>query len=582
MHPAHVLFPLFLALISLACTAPSPTNAPPPPDGTINPTQTAAPLPVAGGVLQVATFQCPVFDPAQDAWDTGNGIATPSLVPEIHAGLMRFTGDTQSPTENDLADSYSVSDDYSSYTFVLKSNLRFSDGSLLTAHDLKASRERALKIGGRRGFAHRMLGLIVGSRDVIDRSSAELAGVTVIDDRTIEVRLSEPNAHFQMHVAHPATFVVKSDNAKSWEGIWPDLFDQPGAEYPTVQLTPEQLPLGAGPFKLMSYVAGPEANRCVLARNEHFHGKPSNLDYVIMTDDPYQALPIDFEEKAFNPFFEDGKVDINPWVFSSLSDEQLVNIGSVPGIVRSNTPVTVAILGFNANRPPLDDADVRRTLLRNSDIVSEAYGQGFPTPNRILPELLRPLVAHVEPVTGAEASQVPEALTGSHSSGTFYILHDSRAERFPYLALVANLTERWWQEFGIDFRIRSVEDSGPTPDRPYDARLWVLTPQYPHPSAVMGVFDEAFGATGPDSLTADLNALFDAVNPSDRVSEADGYARIEQFILDQSLGITLDWDVGWTPIRTQPYVHGFTGATFPRSLFHNVWLDETAPTRQIP
>ena len=568
------------AVLFAACTGPPDGQASFGNGGTEPPTLVQPPS--AGGVLQLATYQCPVVDPAQDAWDTGNGIVTPSLVPEIHAGLMRFTDDPQSPIENYLADSSSVSDDYSSYRFVLKPDLRFSDGSPLTTHDFKASWERALKLGRERGYAHQMLGQIVGAQEVMDQSSAELAGVTVVDERTLEVDLAEPNANFRLHMAHPVAFVVKSDNAKSWERLWPDSFNQPGAVFPAVQLTPDQLPAGAGPFKLVSYVAEPDANRCVLSRNEHFHGIPSTLDHVVMTDAPYQALPIGFDEEAFDDFLEDGKVDINPWMLSSLSDEQIANIGSVPGIVRSNGPVTVAILGFNTNRPPLDDSDVRRTLLRNSDIVSEAYGQWYPTPNRILPELLRPMVAHVEPVTGAGTSQIPDNLMGPRNGNTYYIRFDSQAERFWYPTLVTNLTERWWQRFGIDFQIASSLDSGPTADRPHDAHFWLLTLQYPHPKAVLSIFDEAFGTAGANSPTADLNALFDAVDPADRVAEADSYAKIEQFILDQSLGITLDWDVGWMPIKVQPYVHGFTGATFPRSLFHHVWMDDTAPDRPIP
>ena len=277
--------------------------------------------------LYLATQQCPIFDPAQDQWDTGNGIGTPPLVPEIHAGLMRFTDDMQNPVEHDLAESYTVTPDYKSYTFTLRPNLRFSDGSHITAQDFKTSWERALQIGRERGYAHQMLGDIVGAAAVRDRSSSDLAGVTVIDERTLDIEIAAPNAQFGMLMAHPVSFVVKADQTQLWDTLWPDTFN---------------------------------------------------------------------------------------------------------------------------------------------DIVAEAYEPGYPAPNRILPKLLQPMVGEVVPISQAEAREIPTALQQERVKGTFRILDDSETERFLYATLLSNLTERWWQQFGIDIRVTSPEPDASHADQPYD------------------------------------------------------------------------------------------------------------------
>ena len=478
------LISVFATLIVTACTG-SPEQ-PSPGEGHFDRDSTPLQSEIATQTLYVATQQCPIFDPAQDQWDTGNGIGTPPLLPEIHAGLMRFTDDMRNPVEHDLAESYVVTPDHKTHTFTLRPDLRFSDGSHITTQDFKTSWERALKIGRERGYAHQMLGDIVGAAVVRDRSTSDLAGVTIIDERTLDIEVAVPNAQFGMLLAHPVSFVVKADQSQLWDALWPDTFNDIVADFPEVRLTPDQMPVGAGPFKLTAYEAAPGTNRCVLSRNEHYHGIPPSLDYVVLTDDLYQITPMGYPDEVFRSAFESQATDLNPWVLQSLTDDELINIDSVPGVFATNTPVTVAVLGLNPNRPPLNDPEVRETLLRNSDIVAEAYEPGYPAPNRILPKLLQPMVGEVAPISQAEAPEIPTALQQERVKGTFHILDDSETERFLYGTLLSNLTERWWQQFGIDIRVTSPEADASHAKRQYDGQLWQLTLQYPHPRAVWG------------------------------------------------------------------------------------------------
>src|SRR5689334_13989644 len=60
----------------------------------------------------------------------------------IYGGLVRLDADLH--VAPDLAESWKVSDDGLTYTFKLRANAKFSDGSPITADDVKWSFSRAL------------------------------------------------------------------------------------------------------------------------------------------------------------------------------------------------------------------------------------------------------------------------------------------------------------------------------------------------------------------------------------------------------------------------------------------------------
>ena len=97
----------------------------------------ASPAAFAAGVLKIAHEQdVTTFDPIltiqnADIWVMDN----------MNAGLVRVTNDGTG-LEPDLAESWTVSPDAKTYTFKLRDGLKFSDGSPLTAQDVKFSLER--------------------------------------------------------------------------------------------------------------------------------------------------------------------------------------------------------------------------------------------------------------------------------------------------------------------------------------------------------------------------------------------------------------------------------------------------------
>lgn len=100
-----------------------------------------------------------------------------------------------SDVKPDLAESYTVSDDKLTYSFVMKDNLKWHDGEPLTAEDVKWSVEAALKGSLLNGIYNTAFGRIEGCQAYKDGSADEISGITV-DGNTVTFKMAQPSATF--------------------------------------------------------------------------------------------------------------------------------------------------------------------------------------------------------------------------------------------------------------------------------------------------------------------------------------------------------------------------------------------------
>ena len=164
-----------------------------------------------GGTIKITHSSFPDFlDPALsytvDGWEAEN---------LVYPGLVTFPHDKQGAASAEVVpglaeDLPKISGDGLTYTFQLRDNLKFSDGSDLTATDFKASIERILKMdsqGAGLGYTS-----IKGGEEFLKTKEGGLEGITV-DDETgkIEITLEEPRGPFLYELAIPFAGVVPSD-----------------------------------------------------------------------------------------------------------------------------------------------------------------------------------------------------------------------------------------------------------------------------------------------------------------------------------------------------------------------------------
>ncbi len=249
------------------------------------------------------------------------------LVGAIFSGLVKL--DTNLDLVPDIAESWSISGDGTIYTFTLKDAVRFHDGTQVTAADFKYSWERALDPDTHSPVAVTYLGDIVGAKDVAEGVTGELAGVEVLNEKTLRVTIEAPYPYFLSKLVYPTAYVVDRSNVESGEN-WTDA------------------PNGTGPFKMKVWN---KDELLILERNEDWYGGTPALAhsvYLIFGGRPFQM-------------YENGEIDI-----VSLSSYQIDRArdpsSTIHDQLREGTDFCTSYLGFNVTQPPFDDPKVRQAL----------------------------------------------------------------------------------------------------------------------------------------------------------------------------------------------------------------------------
>ena len=152
----------------------------------------------------------PTLDPA-----LASDAASISVASLVYGGLVRF--DRHLRVQPDGASHWTISRDGKTYTFFLRPNLRFADGSKVTANDFVAALDRALGPEGPAGTAPFYLQLIVGST-----SGTKPRGIVAVNRSTVRITLTHPAAHFLSELAFPSSFVPEPSLVRRYGASWTD------------------------------------------------------------------------------------------------------------------------------------------------------------------------------------------------------------------------------------------------------------------------------------------------------------------------------------------------------------------------
>ena len=109
-------------------------------------------------------------------------------------GTLVKMSDKLVPT-GDLAETIDVSDDATVFTFHLRENAMFNDGTPLTAEDVMFTFERALDARTGSFWTGRLQG-IKGAAEYGDQSAETVEGLEAVDDHTFRITLSGPDSAF--------------------------------------------------------------------------------------------------------------------------------------------------------------------------------------------------------------------------------------------------------------------------------------------------------------------------------------------------------------------------------------------------
>jgi peptide/nickel transport system substrate-binding protein/oligopeptide transport system substrate-binding protein len=261
------------------------------------------------------------FDPAL-AVDYASG----RICALLYDGLMRPGEGLE--VEGNLAKSWRVSQDGRRYTFVLK-RARFSDGTRITAADVKFSLERLLDpgVGSPRGW---IVSAVSGAGAFRSGADGELGGITAKSDTTLSILLDKPFPPFLSMLAMPSAGVVPAAWAKTAE---PDDW---------------RSPVCSGPWALESWSEG---GSIVLSRNPHYRRTPA-LERVVLRVLPERMTQVAEFEVGNLDHMSVPKAEMERWAKDEIWGPRLEH----------HVELAVTYIGLNCQKAPLDDPVVRRAL----------------------------------------------------------------------------------------------------------------------------------------------------------------------------------------------------------------------------
>ncbi len=192
-------------------------------------------------------------------------------------GLMQMDADGQAV--NALCDHYELSDDGCTYTFYIREDANWSNGTPVTAADFVFAWQRAVDPAVASEYAYMMsdIGQIKNAAEIIagDMDKSEL-GVAALDDKTLQVELNVPVSYFLSLLYFPTYYPVNEE-----------FYNSCGDTFAT---SPETT-LSNGAFILDSYE--PAATAFHLSKNEDYYDADnvslSGLSYQVIQDSQ-QAL----------------------------------------------------------------------------------------------------------------------------------------------------------------------------------------------------------------------------------------------------------------------------------------------------
>ncbi|TWT02682.1 ABC transporter substrate-binding protein [Reyranella sp. CPCC 100927] len=289
-----------------------------------------------GGSLTVGLeLDIPGFDPLKvGVYDTAANIAA-TLMLETLVSL-----DDNGKPKPSLALSWSSSEDFRTWTFKLRPDVKFHDGTPFNAQAVKWNLERQKDPKNNCRCAFYI---------------SNIVSIDAKDDLTVVYTLKDPAVNF------PALLTRPDQNQTVHS---PTAIQAKGDDY-------NRNPVGTGPFVLKSWTAG---DRLVVERNPNYWDKARPyLDRVVL-----RPLP---DAQSRFASLKSGETDV-VWADEAEADNIMRARNDKTLQVLTYAGSGAAVNAINTKVPPLDDVRVRRALVMALDRkkMSQALTNGLARP----------------------------------------------------------------------------------------------------------------------------------------------------------------------------------------------------------
>ena len=523
-----------------------------------------------------------VLDPAAVAY-----AADSTFTSMLYSGLVTFSPDLQ--VVGDAATSWDIDATGTIYTFHLRQNMHFSDGTPLTASDFAYSINRALdphlcdkldvdtygdKGNGYcfQGLVQSYLGHIVGALAFNNGQGTHVNGngnnpatsVNVLDPLTLQIRLDAPIAYFIQSLTYPASYPVERKLVERYpNGTWVQHLEEGGTN---------------GPFKVAQFDTSSKPQQIILEPNPYWEqawGKKLTLQKVVRPI--YQVIDDEYHDYRAG---EHDYTDVPSQSYFTARGQSDFN--QVPLLAET-------YFGLNFNQPPMNNLQVRQALslaLNKQLLVDRVENGGAIPTNHIVPKgmpgyfpgLLTPGSNPTQTLTGnqAEAQQLLKAARGAcgtvdpttgrppaecpYITGDHPLPIELRVSKNATRVAIAQFAAQQWNTIlGLNIQVMPTDGVGANirPGGPY--QIWIIgwLADYPDPQDWLSLqFRSTSGSNASDVNDPKLDKLFDQADTErDPAKRMDLYNQAEQMVTNL---------VPWIPYeqakalwRIRPWVRGF-------------------------
>src|SRR6266851_3773076 len=278
----------------------------------------------------------------------------------VFTGLVQFND--QLVVQPQLASTYQLASDGLTWTFHLRPNLKFSDGTPLTSADVVYSINRALLPATKSVVAPTYLALIKDSDKLNTGKISTIIGDSLLtpDPNTVVIIANKKAAYFLDALVYSTSYVVEKSLVDKYGLNFTDHLNQGG---------------GDGPFEVQSWTHG---TNIVFVPNPNYYGPKPQLTKLIYPF--YQQTDTNF--KAYQAGQTDYSIEI--------PTADLATAKALPNNQYQLVPqLSINYLTMNFLVKPFDNIHIRQAfaLAINKDlIIQSVYKNTYVPTNHIVPK----------------------------------------------------------------------------------------------------------------------------------------------------------------------------------------------------
>ncbi|HEY3983353.1 peptide ABC transporter substrate-binding protein [Cedecea sp.] len=362
-------------------------------------------------------------------------------LPEIQVIRDLFEGLVNQNEKGELVPGVATkwqSNDNRVWTFTLRDNARWSDGSPVTAQDFVYSWQRLVDPKNTSSFAwFAALAGITNAQAIIDgKMPADKLGVTAVDARTLRVQLDKPVPFFPSLAANFAFYPTPKAVVEKLGNEW----TKPGNL------------VGNGAFTLQDRVVN---EKLVVVPNKNYwdNGK------TVLTKVTF--IPINQESAATKRYLA-GDIDITESFPKNLYQKLLKDI---PGQVYTPPQLGTYYYAFNTQKGPTEDARVRLALSMTIDrrlMAEKVLGTGEKPAWRFTPDVtagFKPDPSPFEEMSQQELNAQAKMLLRAAGYGDtkplkLTLLYNTSENHQKIAIAVASM---WKKNLGVDVKLQNQE-----------------------------------------------------------------------------------------------------------------------------